>query len=718
VWNDEALLEVGQTYKKSESDEDEDDDGDDNDDAKDAEEDAEEENDDENEENVARDTTVSDLDYLKSKKVTTTIETETIKPPKEAKNVDYFTVKLSGLPYKTTKRDLKDFLKPLKPKSIRIPVKIKGIAFVGFAEEKTGLKALQKHKSILSGHQVCVRRHQSRVAAQAKEEVTNKWREQEEQLKGEESVAESGRIFVRNLSYTVTEADIEELFKKFGPLTEVNVPIDKITRKIKGFAFVTFVMPENAMQAFNELDGTTFQGRLLHLLPAKGKPDDETAGGDDDGKMSFKKKKEMKEKAAAYSTHNWNTLFLGSSAVADLMAERYNVEKSDVVLESGGNKSAAVKLALGETQIVAETRRYLEEEGVTLDAFNQTPKARSKTTILVKNLPSRTSIEEIRDRFAKFGELGRVVLPPGCVTAIIEFLEPSEARKAFKGLAYTKFHNTPLYLEWAPENSFKSEFKKEEQHQGTLSSSAPEPVATSDDVGPEANATLFVKNLNFETSEEALRQHFESVGVGAVHSVTISRKRDAKVPGQLLSMGYGFVQFRTTAAADKALKTMQHKSLDGHCLELKRSNRASLATDAATARKTTAAANLEQKGDTTKMVVRNVPFEASEREVRELFSAFGTLKSVRLPKKVTGSHRGFAFVEFGTKAEAKACFDALCQSTHLYGRRLVLEWAEQEETIEDLRKKTAVQFADGAARAKKRPRKSEILESVKVAKKD
>jgi len=44
----------------------------------------------------------------------------------------------------------------------------------------------------------------------------NKWKDQEESLKNEETIAESGRIFVRNLAYTVTEDDIEQLFNKFG----------------------------------------------------------------------------------------------------------------------------------------------------------------------------------------------------------------------------------------------------------------------------------------------------------------------------------------------------------------------------------------------------------------------------------------------------------------------------------------------------------------------
>lgn len=36
----------------------------------------------------------------------------------------------------------------------------------------------------------------------------------------------------------------------------------------------------------------------------------------------------------------------------------------------------------------------------------------------------------------------------------MEFIEPSEARTAFRHLAYSKFKNIPLYLEWAPENIF------------------------------------------------------------------------------------------------------------------------------------------------------------------------------------------------------------------------------------------------------------------------
>ncbi len=70
--------------------------------------------------------------------------------------------------------------------------------------------------------------------------------------------------------------------------------------------------------------------------------------------------------------------------------------------------------------------------------------------------------------------------------------------------------------------------------------------------------------------------------------------------------------------------------------------------------------------------------------------------------------RGFAFVDFATKQEAQAALEAV-MGTHLYGRRLVVEWAENEEGLDELRDKTASKFEQDAAPAKQgsKRRKSE-----------
>lgn len=77
--------------------------------------------------------------------------------------------------------------------------------------------------------------------------------------------------------------------------------------------------------------------------------------------------------------------------------------------------------------------------------------------------------------------------------------------------------------------------------------------------------------------------------------------------------------------------------------------------------------------------MRNLAFEATSDELRELFSPFGHIRKVRLPLKANSSnHRGFGFIEFATKEEAKNAFRQL-QNSHLYSRKLVIEYAQATE---------------------------------------
>ncbi|XP_012282363.1 probable RNA-binding protein 19 isoform X2 [Orussus abietinus] len=722
VWsNDTSILEknVGDGEKTS-----------DKEDYSEDEDSAETEKDQKDEEEKIANKKMTDLEYmeaLKEKKTPQGAKPKSSVEDKKSKHgpQKFFTVKLRGLGFNHRKGDVKKFFKPLKAKSIRVPQEIRGIAYVGFKNEMQMKKALNKDKSFLDGKRIFVTAYHEKEKTQDSDYGSNnrgtqnlKWKEQEEALNGEESIAESGRLFIRNLSYAITEDDIRSLFEKYGPLAEVNLPVDKVTRKLKAFGTVTFLMPEHAVKAYTELDGSIFHGRMLHILPGKAKSDDLA---EQDG-LSYKDKKDLKDKATANSTHNWNTLFLGQNAVADAIAARYNTTK-EKVLEDGGKKgtSVAVRLALGETQLVEDTRKFLEENGVHLDAFNQSASKRSKTVILIKNLPVNTEKQEIREKFVRFGELGRVVMPPMGVTALVEFLEPSEARKAFTGLAYTKFKHLPLYLEWAPEDSFSTapseSRKKDKEERGkgksaetkeTIKEKIEEPEKlengkeeeedVEEEEEPENDTTLFVKNLNFSTTEEALKKHFNKCG--KLHYISIATKKDPKNPGAKLSMGYGFIRYKRKADTDRALKDLQTSTLDGKTLELKRSER-TLQSDLKTAKKSTKMT--PQTG--TKIMVRNVPFQANANEIQELFKAFGELKAVRLPKKMVGeeNHRGFAFVEYYSKSDAKRAFKALCQSTHLYGRRLVLEWAQTEENVEDLRKRTAKHFHQepSAKRSKK-----------------
>jgi multiple RNA-binding domain-containing protein 1 len=106
-------------------------------------------------------------------------------------------------------------------------------------------------------------------------------------------------------------------------------------------------------------------------------------------------------------------------------------------------------------------------------------------------------------------------------------------------------------------------------------------------------------------------------------------------------------------------------------------------------------------------VVRNVAFEATRKDIAGLFAPFGHLKSCRLPKKFDGNHRGFAFVEYVTKQEARNAVEGV-GSVHLYGRRLVVEYAKEEEGLDELRAKTGAKFRRDEEAAEPRHKRLKI----------
>ena len=390
------------------------------------------------------------------------------------------------------------------------------------------------------------------------------------------------------------------------------------------------------------------------------------------------------------------------------------------LLTGDGDASAAVRLAQGETHVIRQTKEWLSQHGVSLAALQRLATAgpaaakaaeRSRTLILVKNIASGVTQSELSAAFAKHGQLGHVMLAPANTLALVEFLEVGAAKRAFRALAYSKLRDAPLFLEWAPVGLIGADGATDgdEASAGTAATAAGATAAGATAEGEDEGdgdgegCTLFVKNLNFKTDSAALRSHFEKRW--NLRSAVVVQKRDTKkgaAAGATVSMGYGFVEFKSAADAQAALRQYAGMRLDEHALQLKVSTR-SFSGAAAGGGGGEGARGAATKGAATSTImVRNMPFEANKREVRELFGAFGQLKTVRLPKKFDGTHRGFAFVEFSTKAEATKAMDAL-QSTHFYGRHLVLQYAKAEQSVEGLRDKLRDQLngeAAAAARAK------------------
>ncbi|GJJ72242.1 translation initiation factor 3 subunit G [Entomortierella parvispora] len=80
---------------------------------------------------------------------------------------------------------------------------------------------------------------------------------------------EQPTLRVTNLSEDVTEADVSELFKRFGHISRVFLARDRETGACKGFAFVSFTMREDAQRAQEAVDGRGYDNLILRVEWAK-----------------------------------------------------------------------------------------------------------------------------------------------------------------------------------------------------------------------------------------------------------------------------------------------------------------------------------------------------------------------------------------------------------------------------------------------------------------
>lgn len=80
----------------------------------------------------------------------------------------------------------------------------------------------------------------------------------------------SNRIFVGNLDWNLTTAELQELFEKYGEVTDCKIVTDRDTGRSRGFGFVTFA-EDSAAEEARELDGTEIEGRTLRVNAAHDK---------------------------------------------------------------------------------------------------------------------------------------------------------------------------------------------------------------------------------------------------------------------------------------------------------------------------------------------------------------------------------------------------------------------------------------------------------------
>lgn len=86
-------------------------------------------------------------------------------------------------------------------------------------------------------------------------------------------------IYVGNLSYDVTEADLTSVFAEYGTVKRIQLPTDRETGRMRGFGFVELSADTEEDAAIQALDGAEWMGRDLKVNKAKPREDRPSGGG-------------------------------------------------------------------------------------------------------------------------------------------------------------------------------------------------------------------------------------------------------------------------------------------------------------------------------------------------------------------------------------------------------------------------------------------------------
>jgi len=77
------------------------------------------------------------------------------------------------------------------------------------------------------------------------------------------------KLYVGNLSFDVIENDLQDLFAQHGPVNAVDLIMDKMSGRPRGFAFVNMATKEGADAAIQALNGKEWKGRALTVNEAR-----------------------------------------------------------------------------------------------------------------------------------------------------------------------------------------------------------------------------------------------------------------------------------------------------------------------------------------------------------------------------------------------------------------------------------------------------------------
>ena len=490
---------------------------------------------------------------------------------------------------------------------------------------------------------------------------------------------EQKRIYVTNLPYTIKSSDVTSVFSTEAVKALSSYLLLDDNGRSRGCCFVSYSTTEDVARAIDAFDGKIVQGRRVSAAAGVDRAEKEAVNGRYKDRMQAER---ISKAGGESDLLAWNSHYVNHNAAIKAAVDKTGVSKSDILnIGSGGGVDAGVKVALAEVEVMESNKGWFLNHDVS--------RSRGETeAFMVKNLGPDFKVEMITGLLSPVKPMS-MLLSPTRTLLIVRFYNLKDARVGFKRVAYRKISSGVCYAEWVSvgkweglkcegEGDDKGEADEAKcgssvQVNSAQSQAATAPSASAESASASASAsssrTVHVKNLNVSTSHREFVEFVEErlgqcdISASDIASITLPpQKGDAEK-----NVGYGFVELKSSSAVGACIAGLDKRELHGR----------SLAAEVATGK---GGERAEREGEEAlgdesswKIIVRNIPFSSTRLQLTTLFSTIGPLKKITIPKKYDGTSRGFAFVSFASREDARRCKEKMA-GVHLEGRRIVMEW--------------------------------------------
>jgi len=358
-------------------------------------------------------------------------------------------------------------------------------------------------------------------------------------------------LYVGDLSPDVTEAMLYEIFNSVGPVGSIRVCRDSVTRRSLGYGYVNFHSVSDAERALDTLNYSSIKGRACRIMWSQRDPSLRKSGV---GNIFVKNLDRNIDNKALYDTFSLFGNILSCKVASDANGKSRGYGFVHYETEEAAKQSIERVNGMQIGEKTVEVTRFLKRDERDAPVVNF-------TNIYVKNVPADFDEEKLKSMFGGYGTITSEAIMEDKQNrkfCFINYETTEAAQKAVEEMngkdlrteeqkAEQKEEDEPdSYLLYVGRAMSKSERARELRSKMTQEAAAP---------GRAAGVNLYVKNLDENTTNESLKELFDTFGT--ITSCIAMRDEKEKCKG------FGFVCYASPDEATKAVTEMHLKVVQG-----------------------------------------------------------------------------------------------------------------------------------------------------------